>query len=191
MNTSPHVHRFAELRLTDRPTVGGKGASLGELTFAGAPVPPGYVVTTTAFEAFLATLDPDGEIRTAIEALDSEDTEAITRVVTPVRERIEAAELPEEVAAAIRGRYRDLDSESDTPVSPPPSPYAPAPPAKTRRTPASPASRTPTCGCAARTPSSRTSAAAGPASTASNRSATGVASACRNTTSPWPSSSSA
>ncbi|MFJ7043328.1 PEP/pyruvate-binding domain-containing protein [Streptomyces sp. NPDC101112] len=120
MNTSPHVRRFAELRLTDRPTVGGKGASLGELTFAGAPVPPGYVVTTTAFEAFLGVLDPDGEIRTAIEALDSEDTETITRVVTPVRERIEAAELPEDVAAAIRGHYRDLDSESDTPGEPAP-----------------------------------------------------------------------
>ena len=120
MNATPFARPFAELRLTDRPTVGGKGASLGELTFAGAPVPPGYVVTTAAFEAFLTALDPGGEIRTAIEALDAQDTEAITRAVTPIRERIEAADLPQNVAAAICASYRELDSETDTPGEPAP-----------------------------------------------------------------------
>ncbi|MCX4759690.1 PEP/pyruvate-binding domain-containing protein [Streptomyces sp. NBC_01275] len=120
MDTSPLVRRFGDLRLTDRPTVGGKGASLGELTFAGAPVPPGYVVTTAAFEAFLHVLDPGGEIRARVEALEAEDIEAIAHATAPVRERIEAAELPEEIAAAIRDHYRDLDSESDTPGEPAP-----------------------------------------------------------------------
>ena len=37
-----------ELRVTDIPIVGGKGANLGELTMAGFPVPNAFVLTTAA-----------------------------------------------------------------------------------------------------------------------------------------------
>ena len=37
---------FKDVGIADRPTVGGKGGSLGELTQAGIAVPPGFVVTT-------------------------------------------------------------------------------------------------------------------------------------------------
>jgi pyruvate,water dikinase len=113
MDSSPFVRRFAELRLTDRPVVGGKGASLGELTFAGVPVPPGYVVTTAAFESFLTGLDPDGDIRAEIEALDADDPDAIARTCERVRAHVETGSVQEEVVAAILGHYRELDSESD------------------------------------------------------------------------------
>ena len=46
MSSTQSIGWFADLGLTDRPTVGGKGASLGELTNAGIDVPPGFVVTT-------------------------------------------------------------------------------------------------------------------------------------------------
>jgi pyruvate, water dikinase len=48
---------FAEIGLEDRPTVGGKGGSLGELLRAGIAVPPGFVVRTEGFEAFVRELD--------------------------------------------------------------------------------------------------------------------------------------
>jgi phosphoenolpyruvate synthase/pyruvate phosphate dikinase len=38
----------------DPAVVGGKGASLGELTRAGVAVPPGFVVTVGAFAAVMA-----------------------------------------------------------------------------------------------------------------------------------------
>ena len=60
---------FRDIGIADRPTVGGKGASLGELTRAGIRVPPGFVVSTAAFERFLAEIDPQGSIRRAIEGL--------------------------------------------------------------------------------------------------------------------------
>ena len=47
---------FREVGIKDRPTVGGKGGSLGELTQAGIAVPPGFVVTTEGFEQFLKAL---------------------------------------------------------------------------------------------------------------------------------------
>ena len=43
-----HTAWFDELRKDDIALAGGKGANLGELSHAGLPVPPGFVVTTTA-----------------------------------------------------------------------------------------------------------------------------------------------
>ena len=48
---------FGALRQTDAAIAGGKGANLGELTNAGFPVPPGFVVTAGAY---LAALDQAG-----------------------------------------------------------------------------------------------------------------------------------
>jgi pyruvate,water dikinase len=107
------VRQFGEIRLADRACVGGKGAGLGELVHAGAPVPPGYIVTTAAFEAFLGALDPSREIRAQIEALDADDTAAIARATGSVRERIEAVRLPDDVAAAAVAGYRELSGDAE------------------------------------------------------------------------------
>src|SRR5262249_56373116 len=49
---------FAEVTADDLPRVGGKGTNLGALTRAGVSVPPGFCVTTRAFDRFIAAL-PD------------------------------------------------------------------------------------------------------------------------------------
>src|SRR5690606_22648614 len=48
---------FEDVDRADVERVGGKGANLGELTRAGFPVPPGFVVTA---EAYLHALDVAG-----------------------------------------------------------------------------------------------------------------------------------
>lgn len=85
----------------DRAAVGGKGASLGELASAGVRVPPGFVVTTGAFDLAMAAIDPDGAARRAAER---EGADAAGRM----RERILAADLPDAVCAEIARRYRAL-----------------------------------------------------------------------------------
>ena len=47
--SDPVIAWFDAIGLGDRPAVGGKGGSLGELTKAGIAVPPGFVVRTEAF----------------------------------------------------------------------------------------------------------------------------------------------
>src|SRR5690606_36211585 len=44
---------FGDISREDVSSVGGKGANLGEMTGAGLPVPPGFVVTASAFLQFL------------------------------------------------------------------------------------------------------------------------------------------
>jgi pyruvate, water dikinase len=104
--------RFEEIGIADRPTVGGKGASLGELTRAGIRVPPGCVVTTAAFERFLTAIDPAGSIRREIEQLGADDHAACSRVGAEVRARLESAGLPEDLQASISAHYAELETRA-------------------------------------------------------------------------------
>jgi pyruvate,water dikinase len=47
-----YIKFFEEIYLSDTNIAGGKGASLGEMTNAGIPVPNGFIVTTNAFIDF-------------------------------------------------------------------------------------------------------------------------------------------
>jgi Pyruvate phosphate dikinase, AMP/ATP-binding domain len=82
---------FADIGLHDRPTVGGKGGSLGELTQAGIAVPAGYVVRTAAFERFIDVLESQSPIRTVVDALKNDDLQAITQASEKLRHRLESA----------------------------------------------------------------------------------------------------
>ena len=48
------IKQFDELGRDDIEQAGGKGANLGELTRAGLPVPPGFVIVTDAYRAYVA-----------------------------------------------------------------------------------------------------------------------------------------
>jgi len=108
MAAGAHIACFEEIGLGDREQVGGKGGSLGELTRAGIAVPPGYVLTTAAFERFLAALEQSAPMRAAVGALKSYDLEAITDCSRTLRRRIEEAELPGEVLEDLTMAYERL-----------------------------------------------------------------------------------
>ena len=108
MRESEHISWFAAIGLHDRPRVGGKGGSLGELERAGIAVPPGFVVTTAAFDRFMQVLDAEGRERASIEALSPGDLEAMAAVCRDLRERIEAAPLPAEVLEQVSSAHGEL-----------------------------------------------------------------------------------
>ncbi|MGQ0749965.1 MAG: pyruvate, phosphate dikinase [Betaproteobacteria bacterium] len=82
--TRKFVYSFDEIRRAERAAgswdgvralLGGKGANLGEMTKLGLPVPPGFVVTTEACKAFLASGEksPQGmweQVQRAVAALE-------------------------------------------------------------------------------------------------------------------------
>jgi pyruvate,water dikinase len=110
---SPFVRVLEELSLKDRPTVGGKGASLGELLHAGIRVPAGFAVTTAAFEKFINAIDTDASIRKVIASLNPDDLVAITACTARVREQIESAPLPDDVRDAIMNAHAVLTIGQD------------------------------------------------------------------------------
>src|SRR5213592_51919 len=71
------IRWFDELSAQDVETAGGKGANLGELLRAGAPVPPGFVVTAAAFRQFLDSAELRQAVLDQLAALNVDDGEAL------------------------------------------------------------------------------------------------------------------
>src|SRR3712207_769171 len=114
MNRSQIERKSAELVLpfgaVDRgalPVVGGKGANLGELTRAGLPVPPGFCVTTTAYELVAGGAGLD-RILDDLAQTPAEDAERLAELAAEARNALLAAPVPDHVAEAIREAYRAL-----------------------------------------------------------------------------------
>ncbi|WP_338865005.1 phosphoenolpyruvate synthase [Myxococcus stipitatus] len=97
---------FESLSRTDTARVGGKGANLGEMTRAGLPVPPGFVVTADAFQQSLAPIRARlGELWRAI---DPDDADALASASRELVALVRQVELPAPVREALLGAYRRL-----------------------------------------------------------------------------------
>lgn len=78
MNTA-FVLWFGEVTKADVGIVGGKGANLGEMTRAGFPVPPGFIVTAGAYYHFLQGNKLDVEIQRVLDSVNYEDQHSLER----------------------------------------------------------------------------------------------------------------
>ncbi|GAB7094374.1 pyruvate, water dikinase [Halolamina litorea] len=96
-----------DVRAADLETVGGKGASLGELTGAGLPVPPGFVVSAGTYRAFIEEAGIDEELFAAMD-VDPEDSEALKAASDKAHELILDTPFPEEVREEILAAYEQL-----------------------------------------------------------------------------------
>jgi rifampicin phosphotransferase len=102
---------LAEAGTEDLARVGGKAANLGTLTRAGVTVPPGFCVTTHAFDRFIDSL-PDADAHfTELEALDGTSADAASAAAESMRRALDGIAMPEEVAAAIVVAWRALGTE--------------------------------------------------------------------------------
>jgi pyruvate,water dikinase len=99
---------FASLRRGDVPRAGGKGANLGELTAAGFPVPPGFVVCAPIYASFVERTGLRERIAERLEAVPLDDPAALEAAAQDVRTMVEHEPLPDDIATAIRRAYGDL-----------------------------------------------------------------------------------
>jgi len=118
MSSTEVIGWFADIGLQDRPHVGGKGGSLGELQRAGIAVPPGFVVKTGAFERFIRALERKAPLRSRVEALSGEDLSAVAACSAELRARVEAEALPPDVLDEISSAHAALcGAGRQTPVA--------------------------------------------------------------------------
>ncbi|MFQ5859156.1 MAG: PEP/pyruvate-binding domain-containing protein [Anaerolineae bacterium] len=108
MSESPFVLWFDELDRSCLAQVGGKNASLGELTKAGIRVPPGFAVTTEAYQAFLDQSDIRDEISRLLAPLHPDDIPAVEAASRAIRPLMSSVPVPDEITEAIRKAYIDL-----------------------------------------------------------------------------------
>ncbi|MFB6092589.1 MAG: phosphoenolpyruvate synthase [Haloquadratum sp.] len=96
-----------DVRSADVDSVGGKAASLGELTGAGLPVPSGFVVTAGTYREFIENAGIDDELFAAVD-VDHEDTEALREAHERAHELIMDTPVPDAVREEILAAYGDL-----------------------------------------------------------------------------------
>lgn len=94
--------------------VGGKGASLGEMTGAGLPVPPGFALTTAAFRASKDASDLDTQLAIHLADLDTDDTAMVEERCAKIRKAIEEMPMDAQVESDLRSAYAELCTLANT-----------------------------------------------------------------------------
>jgi pyruvate,water dikinase len=96
--------------------LGGKCASLVSMTSAGLPVPPGFAVTTAAFDDFVDANDLRGEIDARVGEIDPDDVACVERVSADIRAAIESRELPGDLQGVLHEAHGRLMSRCNAEV---------------------------------------------------------------------------
>ncbi|HLE97843.1 MAG TPA: PEP/pyruvate-binding domain-containing protein, partial [Candidatus Thermoplasmatota archaeon] len=99
---------FVEIRKEHLPTVGGKAANLGEMLSFSIPVPPGFCVTTLAFQRFLDEAGLAKEIFGTLAQLNVDDNKALHEASDRIRKSIVATKVPKSLRDDVTKSYKDL-----------------------------------------------------------------------------------
>ena len=106
--TSPHVLAFDQATPADEPRLGGKCGSLARLIHAGAPVPPGFAVTTDAYQVMLDSHGLRERVAAILAALQPGDIAAQAQAAQSIHAAFASTALPDEVRLAISAQYQAL-----------------------------------------------------------------------------------
>ena len=113
---APFVLRLDEIDRGSSDHTGGKMANIGDMrSRVGLPVPDGFVITAAGYEAFMAAGDLQNEINARLTALSEDAVDARYRLSSEIRQRIMAAPVPEELAAAVEAAYARLCADAGAP----------------------------------------------------------------------------
>ena len=96
---------FNEVGKDDVPSVGGKGANLGEMTRANIPVPPGFIVTANAYFDFLQRTKITDKIRELLKPLDTNDSKQLQQIAGEIKQVILNAPILPDLASEIKEAY--------------------------------------------------------------------------------------
>ena len=99
---------FKDISKKSVAEAGGKGASLGEMSGSGIPVPPGFVILASAFDRFLEETDINVEIDAMWDRINIKDTENIEENSEIVRSIILKKEFPAELRKEILSSFDRL-----------------------------------------------------------------------------------
>lgn len=112
---------LSEIGSADVDRVGVKAATLGALAATGVDVPPGFVVPTTAFAAFLRQAGIEAQIAEALDGLDASDARRLHQAARTIQDAILSAPADPGLEAAILGAYDRLRASGGLQVAVRPS----------------------------------------------------------------------
>ncbi|MGB9937533.1 MAG: phosphoenolpyruvate synthase [Methanobacterium sp.] len=103
-----YVEFFEDLKKEDVAIAGGKGANLGELTQAGIPVPPGFVVTAATYDKFIKDTGIFDEIMDILDAIDVNNTKELQKASVRIKKIIMDSYMPDDIRTIIIEAYNAL-----------------------------------------------------------------------------------
>ena len=103
-----YVVKFEDLNKSDIGIAGGKGANLGELTQAGIPVPPGFVVTAETYQKFMEEAGINDKVMDILDKIDINDTKALQAAAEEIKGIINSAPIPDDMILFITEAYNQL-----------------------------------------------------------------------------------
>jgi pyruvate,water dikinase len=108
----PVVYWLREVDRADVLRVGGKGANLGELSRAGFPVPPAFIVSVDAYWRFRESSGVGPALDAALRTVTVDDAAALQSVSSELRELVEESPFPASLADEIVSAYRQLSGDA-------------------------------------------------------------------------------
>jgi pyruvate,water dikinase len=91
---------------------GGKGANLSKLLQADFPVPPGFIITTAAYQKFVRLKKITGEIALLTRTIDPKDSQQLDDISRQIRGLFENKQVAPATKKQIISAYGDLDTGS-------------------------------------------------------------------------------
>ena len=108
MTPSDYIVWYQDYSEADKPRVGGKNASLGEMIAAGLPVPPGFAVTTEAYHTMRSNHELSDHVRGLLGGVDFADPVGLREISSSIRTAIEEVPVAADIADAVRVAYEEL-----------------------------------------------------------------------------------
>src|SRR3990167_10763011 len=105
---SDFVLKFDKLSKHDVQLAGGKGASLGEMSQAKIPVPPGFVVLASAFDRFLHETDLEVDVEAQLKKVNHRDINSVEKYSVVIRDLIHDSRMPQDLQREIMSAYASL-----------------------------------------------------------------------------------
>lgn len=107
-----YTNIFNEIDSESIAAAGGKGANLGEMTKAGFPVPPGFIINTDAFNDFINNYEGLEKLYNKLDKLKSDNLDEVRKTGILVRKTIENIYVPVKIEHEVSERLK-LFGEKD------------------------------------------------------------------------------
>ncbi len=105
------IRPFSQLSKNDALLAGGKGASLGEMTRAGIPVPSGFVILAETFEKFLTETDLNVEIDSILHEVKHQEIHTVENASEKIQGLILEAQMPKDIGVEIAKHFAILNTQ--------------------------------------------------------------------------------
>lgn len=110
MDKPQYILEFSEIDKESIPEAGGKGANLGEMTQAGFPVPPGFLVPSSAYRLFIEENDFEKQIRNILKTANTNNPKELQSASEKIMRLLKRGTIPKEVAGEVVKKYERISS---------------------------------------------------------------------------------